>query len=86
MNVDKSRVLVETDSLITLGTARGKMEVAQEELRQQNSELAVAVSALEADRKRDQEALHESEERFRWCWCQSIFVKALHSEGIIEYR
>ena len=75
MNVDKlSGLIVETDTFVTLGTAWGKMEVAQEELLLQNSELAAAVSALEADRKRTQSALHESEERFRFL-----------VEGIKEY-
>lgn len=75
MNVDKlSSLLVETDILVTLGTAWSEMKVAQEELQQQNSELAAAVSALEADRKRAQSALHESESRFR-----------LLVEGIKEY-
>lgn len=67
MNLDKlSELLAGTDSFGTLCTAWEKMEVTQEDLQQQNSELAAAVSALEADHKRDQEALHESEERFRF--------------------
>ncbi len=61
-----SGLLVETDTFVTLGTAWKEMEVVQEELQQQNSELAATVSALSADRKRAQEALHESEERFRF--------------------
>ena len=74
-NVDKlSWLLVETDILVTLGTAWSEMKVAQEELQQQNSELAAAVSALEADRKRARSALHESESRFRFL-----------VEGIKEY-
>jgi len=67
VNVDKfSGLPIETDTFMTLGTAWSEMEVAQEKLQQQNSELAAAVSALEADCKRAQEALHESEERFRF--------------------
>ncbi len=58
----KSRLLPQSlvvDSLDTLGTAWEKMELAQKELQQQNTELS-------ADRKRAQSALHESEERFRF--------------------
>jgi len=61
-----SGLLVEMDTFVTLGTAWKEMEVVQEELQQQNSDLAAAVADLEADRKRVQEALHESEERFRF--------------------
>ena len=75
MNVDKfSGLLVEMDTFVTLGTAWKKMEVVQEKLQRQNSELAATVLALSADRKRAQEALHESEERFRFL-----------VEGIKEY-
>ena len=67
MNVDKfSGLPIETDTSVTLGTAWEAIEVAQEKLLLQNSELAAAVLALKADRKRTQEALHESEERFRF--------------------
>jgi len=59
--------------LEALGIAWEEMEVVQEELHQQSSELMVAYEALESerqrsltDRKRAQEALHESEERFRF--------------------
>jgi len=75
VNVDKfSGLLVEMDTFVTLGTAWKKMEVVQEKLQRQNSELAATVLALSADRKRAQEALHESEERFRFL-----------VEGIKEY-
>ena len=59
MKVDKfSDLLVENGFFETLCTVWEGMEVAQEDLQQQNSD-------LEADCKRAQEALHESEERFR---------------------
>jgi PAS domain S-box-containing protein len=67
MNLDKlKKLLAGTDSFEMMCTAWEKIEVEREDLLLQNSQLAADVLALQADRKRGQEALHESEERFRF--------------------